>query len=205
MVNNTVKKYELINNLNEKKTIIEESINNILLALGEDIHREGLIETPKRVAEMYLEVFQGITLSNQKIAEMYNKCFSISSSEIVIVKDIPTFSYCEHHMALMFNMSISVGYIPNKKVIGLSKIARISELVCKRLQIQERIGKDIFEVLNIILDTDDIIVKIDSEHSCMRSRGVKVGNSMTTTYYCGGLFKEETERRKEFFNLCQTK
>ncbi len=188
--------------VNDSLKIIEESVRNILYALGEDLEREGLKETPMRVAKMYQEVFVGIKYSNEEIAHLYDKCFYHESSDIVVVRDIPTFSYCEHHMALMFNMNISVGYIPNGKVIGLSKIARVTELVCKRLQIQERIGKDIFQVLKLILNTEDIIVKIESEHSCMRSRGAKIGKSDTITYYSGGVFNNSFEQRKEFFELC---
>ncbi len=112
---------------------IEFHIREIIKALGDDPEREGLIDTPKRVAKMYAEVFDGMNYTNKEIAEMYNKTFQDdpdsyhSSSDLVIVKDIEAFSYCEHHMALMYNMKVSVAYIPNGKVIGLSKIARIVE------------------------------------------------------------------------------
>ena len=110
---------------------IEFHIREIIKALGDDPEREGLIDTPKRVAKMYAEVFDGMNYTNKEIAEMFNKTFQDdpdsyhSSSDLVIVKDIEAFSYCEHHMALMYNMKVSVAYIPNGKVIGLSKIARI--------------------------------------------------------------------------------
>lgn len=181
--------------------IIEESIKNILIAIGEDINRPGLKETPKRVAQMYSEVFSGIKYTNHEIAEKFNKCFENEESGIVIVKHLPSFSYCEHHLALMFNMNVSVGYLPKGKVIGLSKIARIVDLVSKRLQIQERIGKDICEILKEVLDTDDVIVHVEGEHSCMRARGIKSGNSMTSTYFASGVFKNNLETRQEFFNL----
>ncbi|WP_207694595.1 GTP cyclohydrolase I [Enterococcus sp. DIV0212c] len=187
--------------MNNQIEIIEESVKNILVALGEDINRPGLKETPRRVAKMYEEVFIGIKYTNHEIAEKFNKCFDNEESGIVIVKKLPAFSYCEHHLALMFNMDISVGYIPKGKVIGLSKIARIVDLVCKRLQIQERIGKDVCEILKEILDTEDVIVCVEGEHSCMRARGIRSGNSMTSTYFASGVFKESSESRQEFFRL----
>lgn len=181
--------------------ILEDAVRNILIALGEDINRPGLKETPKRVAKMYQEVFDGIGYSNHEIAKKFNKCFTNEESGIVIVKKIPAFSFCEHHMALMYNMNVSVGYIPKGKVIGLSKIARIVDLVCKRLQIQERIGKDIVEILNEILETEDVIVCVEGEHSCMSARGIKAGNSLTRTYYATGIFNESFDSRQEFFSL----
>ena len=105
--------------------LIEDSVRNILIALGEDPDREGLVETPKRVAKMYDEVFEGMKYSNDEIAEMFSKCFVEDYDGMIIEKDIPAFSYCEHHMALMYNMNVSLAYIPKGKVIGLSKIVRI--------------------------------------------------------------------------------
>ena len=130
---------------------IEEHIRGILIALGDDPDREGLKETPQRVARMYTEVFEGMNYSNAEIAEMFNKSFEQQggSDDFVLVKDIETFSYCEHHMALMYDMKISVAYIPNGRVLGLSKIARIADMACKRLQLQERIGSDIAEIMEL--------------------------------------------------------
>ena len=129
------------------KKLIEKSIRNILIALGDDPEREGLIDTPKRVAKMYEEVFEGMLYTNEEIATMFDKCFEDTTmGDLVVVDDIPIFSYCEHHMALMYDMSVSVAYIPNGRVIGLSKIARIADMVGKRLQLQERIGSDIKEI-----------------------------------------------------------
>ena len=104
------------------KVKIEKAIRDILIAIGEDPDREGLKETPQRVAKMYEEVFEGIQYTNEEIANMFNKTFTHKERDIVIEKDIPAFSYCEHHIALMYNMNITVAYIPNEKVIGLSKI-----------------------------------------------------------------------------------
>ena len=133
---------------------IEEHVLGILEALGEDVTREGLVETPKRVAKMYAEVFAGINYSNEEIAQMFDKTFTQQGRDLVFVKDIETFSFCEHHMALMYDMKISVAYYPQGKVIGLSKIARICDLVCRRLQIQERIGSDIAEIMTMITGSE---------------------------------------------------
>ncbi|MDD5999604.1 MAG: GTP cyclohydrolase I FolE, partial [Lachnospiraceae bacterium] len=121
---------------------IKEHIRGILVALGDDPDREGLKETPDRVARMYAEVFEGMNYTNDEIAKMYAKSFEVpeeGSNDMVVVKDIEVFSYCEHHMALMYDMKVTVAYIPDKRVIGLSKIARIADMVAKRLQLQERI------------------------------------------------------------------
>ena len=148
---------------------------------------------------MYKEVFEGMQYTNAEIASMFNKCFEDTSfGDLVTVSDIPIFSYCEHHLALMYNMKVHVGYIPNGKVIGLSKIARIADMVGKRLQLQERIGTDIAEVLNMILDTEDIIVVIEGEHSCMTARGIKKPGCKTRTSAIRGAFANDSNLRKEF-------
>lgn len=181
---------------------IQEAVKMILEALGDDVNREGLVETPKRVAKMYREVFEGMQYTNAEIASMFNKCFEDTSfGDLVTVSDIPIFSYCEHHLALMYNMKVHVGYIPNGKVIGLSKIARIADMVGKRLQLQERIGTDIAEVLNMILDTEDIIVVIEGEHSCMTARGIKKPGCKTRTSAIRGAFANDSNLRKEFYDL----
>lgn len=182
--------------------VIETCIHNILVALGEDPNREGLIETPKRVAKMYREVFEGIQYSNSDIAAMFNKCFNEPEAhDLVVVKDIEAFSYCEHHLALMYNMKISVAYIPDGRVIGLSKIVRIVDMVCKRLQLQERITSDISEIMSEVLNTHDIMVVIQAEHSCMSARGIKKPGAKTHSAKVGGLFKESATLRSEVYSL----
>ena len=174
---------------------IEAHIYGIIEALGDDPNREGLKETPKRVAKMYEEVFAGIQYTNQEIAEMFNKTFAddldFANQEIVVVKDIDIFSYCEHHLALMYDMKVTVAYIPNGKVIGLSKIARIADMVARRLQLQERIGSDIAEIISLITDSKDIAVIINGKHSCMSARGIKKANTSTTTSTLTGRFKND--------------
>ena len=178
------------------KKAIEEHIRGILVALGDDPNREGLIDTPKRVAQMYEEVFEGMNYTNEEIAHMFDKTFSedyrSSSSDVVLVKDINVFSYCEHDMALMYDMKVSVAYIPKGKVIGLSKIARIADMAAKRLQLQERLGNDIAEIMAIVTGSEDVAVMIEGCHSCMTARGIKNISSKTYTTTLRGKFETDT-------------
>lgn len=181
---------------------VEQAVRMLLEALGDDPNREGLVETPKRVAKMYKEVFEGMCYTNEEIAKKYDKCFEdTTTGDLVVVGPIDVFSYCEHHMALMYDMQVYVGYIPAGKVIGLSKIARVADMCAKRLQLQERIGTDIYDVLKRILETDDIIVVIEGSHSCMTARGIKKVGSKTKTASCNGKFFSSATLRQEFYNL----
>jgi len=176
---------------------IREHVRGILAALGDDPDREGLQDTPDRVARMYEEVFEGMNYSNHEIACMFDKTFedrmdfTECGQDMVMVRDIDIFSYCEHHLALMYDMRVSVAYIPHGKVIGLSKIARIADMVGKRLQLQERIGADIAEILQEILGSDDVAVVIEGTHSCMTARGIKKSAATTKTYTLRGRFRDE--------------
>lgn len=149
------------------------------------------LKTPERFAKMLAEQLEGEFVTNEQIAEMFNVTFdyeidedNIGSHNWVVVKDIPCFSHCEHHIALMYNMKVTIGYIPEDKILGLSKFARIVEIVSHRLQTQEKMGKDILEILQIILGEDiPIVVKISGEHSCMTARGIKKPGSVTKTIH----------------------
>ena len=187
---------------------IEEHIRGILEALGENPDREGLVDTPKRVAKMYEEVFEGQNYSNDEIAEMFGTTFeedfyvSEDSREMVMMKDIDIFSHCEHHLALMYNMRVSVAYIPKERIIGLSKIARIADMVGRRLQLQERIGSDIAEIMQKVTKSDDVAVIIEGEHGCMTVRGIKKTNAKTVTTTLRGKFKtDETLYNKLILQL----
>ena len=185
----------------EQMNTIRNAISDILVALGDDPSREGLKETPERVARMYDEIFEGMRYTNEEIAAMYGKCFEeTKSSDIVMVKDIDIFSYCEHHIALMYNMTVSVAYLPKNKVIGLSKIARIADLVGKRLQLQERITEDIADILQMILDTEDILVVVKGEHSCISARGIKKPGTKTVTRVAKGALKTDYSLFREFYD-----
>ena len=176
---------------------IREHIRGILVALGDDPDREGLKETPDRVARMYEEVFEGMNYTNDEIVEMFDKTFedelefSEQSQDLVIVRDIDVFSYCEHHMALMYDMKVTVAYIPSGKVIGLSKIARIADMAAKRLQLQERIGSDIADIIEKVTDSDDVAVLISARHSCMTARGIRKSDAKTYTETLRGRFLDE--------------
>lgn len=177
---------------------IEEHIRGILVALGDDPEREGLKDTPARVARMYEEVFEGMNYTNHEIAQMFDKTFSDDFDEpmpdcnsVVLVRDIDIFSYCEHHMALMYDMKASVAYVPNGKVIGLSKIARVCDMVAKRLQLQERIGVDIADIITEITESSDVAVMIEGCHSCMTARGIKKPGTKTYTAELRGRFRTD--------------
>lgn len=189
-----------------KRKQIMEAVTLLLDALGADVNSEGLKGTPDRVARMYEEVFEGMYYTNKEISKMCSKSFEITedNDDLVVIKDIPIFSYCEHHLALMYNMKVSVGYIPNGRVIGLSKVARIADLVSKRLQLQERIGHDIAEIMKEVCSTKDIIVVVEGEHSCMTARGINKNGSRTTTASVHGRFKNKNELRKEFYDLIKS-
>ena len=179
------------------KDAVREHVRGLLIALGDDPDREGLKDTPDRVARMYEEVFEGMNYTNHEIAQMFDKTFeedltfSSENSDFVIVKDIDIFSYCEHHMALMYDMKVTVAYVPNGKVIGLSKIARIADMVSKRLQLQERIGTDIAEIMQDITGSEDVAVLIEGCHSCMTARGIKKTDAKTYTTTLRGRFQTD--------------
>lgn len=173
---------------------VKKHIRGLLVALGDDPDREGLVDTPDRVARMYEEVFEGMNYTNEEIARMFDKTFeedltfSQTNSDFVIVKDIDIFSYCEHHMALMYDMRATVAYVPHGKVIGISKIARIADMVSKRLQIQERIGTDIADIVSMVTGSEDVAVLIEGCHSCMTARGIKKTDAKTYTSTLRGRF-----------------
>lgn len=179
------------------KDAIREHIKGILIALGDDPEREGLKDTPDRVARMYEEVFEGMNYTNHEIAQMFSKTFDAdinngqSKNDIVIVRDIEIFSYCEHHLALMYDMKATVAYIPKGKVIGLSKIARIADMAAKRLQLQERIGNDIAEIIQEVTGSPDVAVLIQASHSCMTARGIKNNSARTYTETLRGRFEND--------------
>ena len=187
------------------KDALREHVRGLLIALGDDPDREGLKDTPDRVARMYEEVFEGMNYTNHEIAQMFDKTFeedltfSSENSDFVIVKDIDIFSYCEHHMALMYDMKVTVAYVPNGKVIGLSKIARIADMVSKRLQLQERIGTDIAEIMQEITGSEDVAVLIEGCHSCMTARGIRQTNAKTTTTTLRGRFRTDADLQQRLY------
>ena len=173
------------------KKRLEKAFKEIILALGDDPTREGLIDTPKRAAEMYLEQFEGMNYSNDDLVKMFDVTFDgdylTDSKNLVVIKDIDIFSHCEHHLALMYDMKVDIAYIPNGRVIGLSKLARIADMASKRLQLQERIGNDILYIIKKITNSNDILVRIEGCHSCVTARGVKKKSKTMTIAKIGNI------------------
>ena len=183
------------------KKAVEYHVRGLLEAIGEDPEREGLRETPERVARMFEEVFEGISYTNHEIAEKFGKTFESvcpeQSQSAVVMKDITVFSYCEHHMALMYDMHVNVSYVPHGKVLGLSKVARICDMAAKRLQLQERLGQDIAEIIMEAAGTPDVGVVITGSHSCMTARGIRnVPAVTTTTTFCGAYETDVTLQQR---------
>lgn len=183
---------------------IEKAIRLLLEAVGDDPNREGLIETPKRVAKFFNETLEGMLYSNEELIKMFDKQFEMpTSNNMVVVSNIPIFSFCEHHLALMFNMRAHIAYIPKDKVLGLSKVARIVDMVAKRLQLQERICEDTAYIMKQILNTDNVAVVIQGEHGCVAARGIKKIGSLTCTEVLSGQFQSDEKLANRFYSLIE--
>lgn len=177
---------------------IQQAVTMIIEAVGEDPNREGLLDTPKRVAKMYAEVFQGL---DQDPKEHFDVVFGEDHEELVLVKDIPFYSMCEHHFVPFYGKA-HIGYIPrNGKVTGLSKLARAVEAVAKRPQLQERITTTVAEAIVDKLDPHGVVVVIEAEHMCMTMRGVKKPGAKTITSAVRGCFVNDAAARAEVFSL----
>ncbi|MBN6888417.1 GTP cyclohydrolase IA [Cytobacillus horneckiae] len=180
---------------------IENAVRLILEAIGEDPSREGLLDTPKRVAKMYEEVFMGM---NQDPEEYFDTVFGEDHEELVLVKDIPFYSMCEHHLVPFFGKA-HVAYIPKDgKVTGLSKLARAVEAVAKRPQLQERITATVADAIVDKLKPHGVMVVVEAEHMCMTMRGVKKPGSKTITSAVRGVFAEDVSARSEVLSLIKS-
>lgn len=180
----------------DKEKIIE-GVKLILEGVGEDVTREGLVETPDRIARMYEELFAGM---NKDATEHLSKTFSVDNNEMVIERDISFYSMCEHHL-LPFYGKAHVAYIPNGRVVGISKLARTVEVYARRPQIQERMTGQIADALMECLNPKGAIVMIEAEHMCMTMRGIKKPGSKTVTYAARGAFEEDSALCNRFFQL----
>jgi GTP cyclohydrolase I len=178
---------------------IEQGVRLILEGVGEDPEREGLLDTPTRVARMYEEVFAGL---GQDAAPLFSKSFGENHSELVLVKDIPFYSICEHHLVPFFGMA-HVGYLPGRdgRICGISKLARLVDLFARRPQVQERLTSQVADTLLEQLEPDGVIVVIEAEHLCMSMRGVRKPGSKTTTSAVRGAFKTSQKTRDEALSL----
>lgn len=176
---------------------IEEAVRGILAAVGEDADREGLLETPRRVAKMYAEMFSGLHLDP---ARHLQKTFEVECGELVLIRDIEFTSMCEHHL-LPFSGHAHVAYIPTSRVGGLSKFGRVVEEIARRPQVQERMTNQIANVIESELDTKGVAVVVQAEHSCMAIRGIRKKGSSTITSSLRGVFKTDTASRAEVMSL----
>ncbi|MFD0961314.1 GTP cyclohydrolase I FolE [Paenibacillus chungangensis] len=181
----------------ENREQIEHHIKEILKLIGEDVEREGLLETPARVTRMYEEIFAGYDVDP---SEVLGVTFDEQHEELVIVKDIIYYSQCEHHMAPFFGKA-HIGYIPSGKIAGLSKLARLVEAVSRRLQVQERITSQIADILDKELAPNGVMVVVEGEHLCMCARGIKKPGSNTVTSAVRGEFRSNAALRSEFLSL----
>ena len=181
------------------KKKIEEGVRLILEGIGEDVNREGLLETPNRIARMYEEIFAGLY---QDAKEPLSKTFRADNEEMVIEKDIVFYSTCEHHF-MPFYGKAHVAYIPNGRVVGLSKLARTVEVFAKRPQIQEQLTTQVADALMEHLNAKGVIVMMEAEHMCMTMRGVKKPGSKTVTFAMRGAFEQDETLVNRFIMMCK--
>jgi GTP cyclohydrolase I len=183
----------------EEDKNIEDNLVRVLQYVGEDVNREGLLDTPKRMVKSYEKLFGGYKFTEADIKALLATAFTEQCNEMVLLKDIEFYSTCEHHF-LPFYGKIHIAYIPGKKVVGISKLARLAEVYARRLQIQERMVKQITDALQKYLNPKGVMVVAEAQHFCMTSRGVEKQNSIMVTSSLRGAFKR-AEVRQEFFNL----
>ena len=176
---------------------IEQAVTLLLEGIGEDVNREGLKDTPNRIARMYEEIYKGM---DEDAAEHLSKTFSVASNEIVVVKDITFYSTCEHHL-MPFYGKVHIAYLPDGKVVGLSKLARTVEVYARRPQIQEQMTTQIAEAIMEHLKPQGVMVMVEAEHLCMTMRGVEKPGSQTVTMATRGCFQTDSKLQQYFFEM----
>ena len=176
---------------------IKEAVRLLLEAVGEDVSREGLKDTPERMARMYAEIFSGM---DEDPAEHLSRVFTVTSDEMVLEKDIVFYSMCEHHMLPFFGRA-HIAYVPDGKVVGLSKLARTVEVYARRLQIQEKMTGQIADAIMDNLKPKGVMVVVEAEHMCMTMRGVKKPGSQTVSVAARGVFEENDRLQEQFFRM----
>ena len=181
------------------KAKIEEAVSMLLEAIGEDVQREGLVETPARIARMYEEIFSGLDESSQ---ELMAKRFHVENNDMVLEKDIVFYSMCEHHLLPFFG-KVHVAYVPNGEVVGLSKLARTVEVYAKRPQLQERMTNQIADAIMNELGAKGAMVMVEAEHMCMTMRGIKKPGSKTVTCVKRGKFEKDDTLVRDFYQMLQ--
>ena len=180
----------------------EKAVKELLIAFGEDPDREGLKDTPRRVAGYWQELLEGMQYSNEDIARQYDKKFTVNSNPLVVKEIKNVFSHCEHHLALMYNMTVIVAYLPIKtadnkyQVIGLSKIPRIVNLCARRLQLQEKLAEDIAECISLATESNDVYVNVVADHAFVSARGAK-SDGITDVTCLRGKFLDDEKLRAE--------
>jgi len=195
--------YKKSEEYNEKKiTEIAKNYSNIIEQIGENKNREGLKKTPIRCAKSIQFLTQGYNIDPDKILK--SALFHEDYNQMVLIKNIELYSLCEHHLVPFFGKA-HIAYIPNKKIVGLSKIPRVVDIFSRRLQVQERLTEEISECLEKNLQPEGVAVVIEASHLCMQMRGVEKQNSITTTSSFSGVFLKEEKTRLEFMNLIQSK
>ena len=179
------------------KDKIIEGVRLILEGIGEDVNREGLVETPERIARMYEEIFAGM---NEDAAVHLNKTFTAENTDMIVEKDISFYSVCEHHLVPFYGKA-HIAYVPNGKVVGLSKLARTVEVFAKRPQLQERMTTQIADAIMENLGAKGVMVILEAEHMCMTMRGVKKPGSRTVTLASRGVFEENDRLANTFISM----
>ena len=174
---------------------ISDAVKDLLIGIGENPNRDGLVETPERVARMYSELFSGL---DEDPESALTTTFDVSHDEMIVLRDVPFYSMCEHHLLPFFG-SADIGYIPSDKIVGLSKLARALDILSRRPQVQERLTCQVADAVETVLDPIGVAVRVQAEHLCMTMRGIKKPGSRMVTSVTRGAFRDNPATRAEFF------